>query len=108
MPMPPLTQSVATPRFVLRFSISCSSVTVMRVGAADGMAEGDGASVDIEAVAIEIQHAVAGQNLRGERLVQLNESKLVQAEVVLVREFLKRRNWTDAHGFGVDSCGRHG
>jgi hypothetical protein len=31
IPMPPLTHSVATPRLVLRFSISCSSVTVMRV-----------------------------------------------------------------------------
>src|ERR1039458_2287567 len=31
IPMPPLTHSVATPRFVLRFSISCSRVTVMRV-----------------------------------------------------------------------------
>src|SRR5437660_499813 len=31
MPMPPLTHKVATPRFVLRLSISCSSVTVMRV-----------------------------------------------------------------------------
>src|SRR5581483_7833086 len=31
IPMPPLTQSVATPRFTLRFTISCSSVTVIRV-----------------------------------------------------------------------------
>src|ERR1035437_7677946 len=31
IPMPPLTHRVATPRLVLRFSISCSSVTVMRV-----------------------------------------------------------------------------
>jgi hypothetical protein len=30
MPMPPLTHKVATPRFVLRLSISCISVTVMR------------------------------------------------------------------------------
>src|SRR5207248_2151675 len=31
IPMPPLTQSVATPRLALRFNISCTSVTVMRV-----------------------------------------------------------------------------
>ena len=31
IPMPPLTQSAATPRLVLRLSISCNNVTVIRV-----------------------------------------------------------------------------
>src|SRR3954465_4330260 len=31
IPMPPLTHRVAIPSFALRFSISCTSVTVMRV-----------------------------------------------------------------------------
>lgn len=41
-------------------------------GASDGMAEGDGASVNVELVAVEMKFAIARQNLSGEGLIQFD------------------------------------
>src|SRR5436305_753934 len=79
-----------------------------RTGAADGMAQGDCASVDVETVAIEVQYAIARDDLGSEGFVEFDEPKFVQAEIVLVRQFLQRRYWADAHGARIDACRRDG
>src|SRR5438309_8810153 len=63
--------------------------------ATDGMSESDRASVDVEAVSIEVQHAITGEDLGGECFVQFDKSEFVHAEVVLVCELLERRHGTD-------------
>src|SRR5918912_3332949 len=50
--------------------------------AADGVAERDGAAVNVEARGVEPKLAVAGDDLRGEGLVKLDEVNLVEREVL--------------------------
>jgi len=59
-----------------------------RACASDGMPQRDCSSIYVELVAIEIEHAIAGQYLRGKRLIQFNQPEIVQPQVVLVFEFL--------------------
>jgi hypothetical protein len=47
-------------------------------GAADGMTECDGANVDIEFFAIEMQLAIACQHLGGEGLIEFNEIEVAE------------------------------
>ena len=48
-------------------------------GAAERVAEGDRAAVDVEALLLDPQLAGAGEDLRGEGLVQLDQVDLVDA-----------------------------
>src|SRR5262245_1007891 len=74
-----------------------------RAGAADGMAESNGASVHVETVAIEIQNTVAGEHLGGEGFVEFDQAEFMQAQGMLVCELLERGNWPDPHGAWIDS-----
>ena len=49
-------------------------------GAAERMAERDGAAVDVDAGGIETERADDGQDLRGEGLVQFDEVDVVERE----------------------------
>src|SRR6266581_3638928 len=55
-------------------------------GHADGVAEGDGPSVRIEAVVVELELAVAGQDLGGEGFVQLDHVEVLQGEAGLLQD----------------------
>src|SRR5215210_2133995 len=53
----------------------------LRPGAAEGMAERDRPAVDVQPVSVDRQIAEAGYDLRGKRLVELDEINLIEAEV---------------------------
>src|SRR5215472_5435000 len=78
-----------------------------RAAAADGMSEGNGATIDIEAVAIEIQPTIAGQNLGSEGFVEFHQPKFVQPETMLDFQLFECRNRTDTHGARIDSRRAH-
>ena len=82
--MPPLTHSVAMPRFGSPQHFVQQRHRDARPGAADGMAERDGAAVDVEALAIEMEFAIAGQHLGGKGFVELDEIEIA----VQTRTFL--------------------
>ena len=56
--------------------------------AADGMSQSDRASVDVQAVAIEVQYAVASQDLRGKGLVPVRSNQIRVAQTVLICQLL--------------------
>src|SRR5258707_3451455 len=72
-----------------------------RAGGADGMAEGDGAAVYVELVAVEVQLPVARQNLRGERFVELDQIDLVQPHACTGEHFARGRHGTNAHDLRI-------
>ena len=91
--MPPLTHSVARPR---ELCIPLEHLVQQRhrdprSGAADGMAERDGTAIDVELVAVEMQFAVAGQNLRGEGFIQLDQFEVGELQAVFSFEFAAAR-----------------
>src|SRR5258708_38775462 len=51
-------------------------------GAADGMAERNSATVDVESFAIEMQLAIACQHLGGEGFIQFNQIEVAETEAV--------------------------
>src|SRR5208337_5288374 len=55
-----------------------------RSGAADGMAKRDGAAVDVEFLAIEMQLAVARQHLGGEGFIEFDQIEAAEVEAVLL------------------------
>ena len=63
-----------------------------RSAASDGMSESDRASVDVKAVTVKVEDAIAREHLGGESFVQFNEAELMQAQTVLVLELLERGN----------------
>jgi hypothetical protein len=83
MPMPPLTQSVARPRRAFRFR-------------PDGMAECDGAAVDVQFLTIEMQLAVARQYLGSECFIQFDQIRVAETETVFLFDFADRRHRPDA------------
>src|ERR1035437_1652187 len=50
----------------------------LRAGAAERMAERDGAAVDVDLGKIKAEHLDDGERLRGERLVQLDQVDIVE------------------------------
>src|SRR5271163_3759139 len=68
------------------------------------MTDRDGTAVYVEPVAIEIQFAVAGQHLRSESFVHLDQAELMQPEVMLLFQFAQRRNGSNPHRPWIDSC----
>src|SRR3984893_3904240 len=57
-----------------------------RAGAADGMAESNRSTIDVEFIAIEIQFAVTGKHLRSESLIEFDESKVLELQIVFFLE----------------------
>src|SRR2546430_15955371 len=55
-------------------------------GHADGVAERDGAALGVQLVVVELELAVAGQDLGGERFVQLDDVEVLQRESRLLED----------------------
>ena len=78
-----------------------------RSGAADGMTERDGATVDVEFFAIKMKLAITCQYLGGECFVEFDEIEVVEFETVFLFELANRRHGADPHDARIDS-GRGG
>src|SRR2546428_13221106 len=78
------------------------------------MAKRDAAAVDVDLLGIELQLADAGDCLRGESLVQLDEIDLIDCETGAFERLLGRRYGTKSHAARIytrhggrdDTCGR--
>ena len=55
-------------------------------GCADGMAERDGAAIDVDAVPVEPQGVAIGQDLGSERLVDLDQVEVVEGDPQLFNQ----------------------
>src|SRR5574338_1717177 len=55
-----------------------------RPGGADGVAEGDGTAVDVDAIPVEAELVAIGQDLRREGLVDLDQVEIVDAATHLL------------------------
>src|ERR1700674_3556244 len=64
-----------------------------RSGAADGMAERDSATVDVEFLALEMQLAVACQYLGSECLIEFDQIEVAELEAVFPLHFADGRHW---------------
>src|SRR5262245_56356110 len=69
------------------------------------MSQGDGASVYVELFGIEVQLAIAGQHLRGERFVQFDQIEIGGFEAVFGFHLAQRRDWPNAHDAWIDTSG---
>src|ERR1019366_7352870 len=65
-----------------------------------GVADRDGAAVDVELVARDVEPVAAVDHLHCERLVQLPEADVVHLEAVALEELRDREDRTDAHLVG--------
>ena len=72
-------------------------------GAAERVAEGDRAAVDVEPLLVDPQLAGAGEDLGGEGLVQLDQVDLVEREAGGGEGAGDRLDRADAHVGGVDA-----
>ena len=72
------------------------------------MAERDRAAVDVQPVGIDRQLLQAGEHLRGERLVQLDEIDLIERQAGQLQHLADRRHRADAEALGLDAGGREG
>ena len=70
------------------------------------MAERDRAAVDVQPLRIDRQLAQAGEHLRGERFVQLDEIDLVEREPGQLQHLADRRHRADAEALRLDAGGR--
>src|SRR5829696_7371313 len=66
----------------------------------DRMAERDAAAANVHAVAIELQLTLARDDLRGERLVDLDQIDVGEGQPRLVEHLLRRRHGADPHDLG--------
>ena len=105
-PWPPPMQRVARPFLASsRLSISCSRVTMMRAPeAADGVADGDGAAVDVDLAHVEVQLTGDSDGLRGEGFVGLDEVDIVDGQAGLGHGLTGGGHGADAHDLGVDAA----
>ena len=72
------------------------------------MAERDRAAVDVQPFGIDRQLLQAGEHLRGERFVQLDEIDLVEREAGELQRLADRRHRPDAEALRLDAGGREG
>ena len=70
-----------------------------RAGAAERMAQRDGAAVDVDDFRIESGGADHGQRLRRESFVEFDDADVVQLEPGERQRFGNRHHGTDAHDF---------
>src|ERR1041385_4836287 len=75
-------------------------------GAADGVAEGDGAAVEVHAFGIEIEAADACDALRGEGFVELDGIEVRGAKAGAREKLLRRGDGALAHVVRIDAGGR--
>src|SRR6266478_3820152 len=79
-----------------------------RSSAADGMAECDGATVDVELLAIEMQLAIARQYLGGEGFIQFDQIEVAELDAVFLFHFADGRHWPYAHEARIHADRSHG
>src|SRR5579863_8856157 len=79
-----------------------------RSGAANRMAEGDCPTVDVQLRGIEMQFAVAGQDLSGEGLVEFYQVEVGHAKLMLLLHLAQRRYWTNPHNARIHASRGHG
>ena len=102
--MPPLTQSVANPRFALRFFSSCTSVVVMRtpvqpIGCPNAIAP----PLTLSTVSIELKISITGDYLRRERFVQLDKIYVAEPEILPGKQRAHCWHWANAHDLRSDA-----
>src|SRR5690242_15417807 len=74
-----------------------------RAARADGMAEGDGTAVHVDAILRDAELAQDAERLRGERLVQLPEVDFLATQTRLLERLLRGRPRAHAHDRRVDA-----
>src|SRR3990172_13179229 len=74
-------------------------------GGPQGVVDGDGAAVDVDLVPVPIELAADGEDLAGERLVDLDQVEVVDGHAGALEELLRRGRGTDAHDGGIDADG---
>src|SRR6185369_4133204 len=74
-------------------------------GSTDRMSESNGAAVDVEFVAVELEVAITGEDLSRERFVQFNKIKTLERQSVFRFQLANRRNGADTHDARVDPHG---
>src|SRR6266516_4189647 len=89
IPMPPLTQSVATPRLTLQHLVKQRDRNT-RSAAADGMSQRNSAAIDVELAVIEMKLAIAGQHLRGKGFVKLDHIEAGEFQIMFLFHFAQR------------------
>ena len=72
------------------------------------MAECDGAAVDVEFLAVEMQLAIAGQDLGGEGFVEFDQIEVGEFEAVFLFHLADGGHGADAHDARIDSGGSRG
>src|SRR2546421_6544222 len=72
-------------------------------GAAEGVTERDAAAVDVDLRGIELQLADAGDRLRRERFVQLDEIDLIDCQTGSLEGLCCRWNRAESHTAWIDS-----
>ena len=71
-------------------------------GGADGMAQGDGAAVDVDLLAIPLKQLTDGQRLDGKSLVGFDKVHLVQRPAGALQRLAAGAHRADAHHRRVD------
>src|SRR5499427_2634782 len=74
-----------------------------RAGATYRMAEGNRAAVDVQTIVIKLQFAIAGDDLRGEGLVQFNQIDVRERQLLPFEQSPGRRYRADPHDFRSDT-----
>ena len=72
--------------------------------AADGVADGDGAAVDVDLAHVEVQLTGDGDGLRGEGFVGLDEVDVLDGHAGLGHGLTGGGNGADAHDLGIDAA----
>ena len=98
MPMPPPTHIVSRPNcLVLGLQAVDQRAGDAGAGHAERVADGDGAAVDVELVEVDAQVAVARDDLRGERLVDLDQVDVVDGHAGALQRLLRGLDRAVAH-----------
>src|SRR5438045_2143141 len=69
-------------------------------GATNWMSERNRTAVDVQTIRIELQFAIAGNDLSSERFVQFNQIDFHQRKLLPLKQRSRRRHRTNAHYFG--------
>ena len=106
--MPPPMHMVTTTYFAPRRLPSISAWPVRRAPRhAVGVADRDGAAVDVEQVVGNAELVAAVEHLHRERLVQLPQADVVDLEAEALEQLGHREDRADAHFVGLGAGDRH-
>ena len=106
-PIPPPTHIVTSPYRASRRRISWSSVAVSLAPVhPSGWPSAIAPPLTLRRRRIDRQLAQAGDRLRGERLVELDEVDLLERQAGHLQDFSDRRHRSDAEALGLDTRGR--